>query len=157
MATELDVTPKIGENAPDFALQDQNGKQVRLSQFRGKKMVLYFYPKDDTPGCTKEACAFRNDFSLYEKLDAVILGVSLDDEKSHQSFSRKYNLGFTLLSDIKGEVSRLYGVLGGWGPVKFANRTTFIIDSAGIIRGVFPHVKVDGHSSEILDLLAQIK
>ncbi len=157
MATELNMMPQMGEKAPDFTLQDQKGNPVRLSQFRGRKTVLYFYPKDDTPGCTKEACTFRNDISQYEKLDAVILGVSLDDEKSHQSFSKKYDLGFTLLSDIKGDVSRLYGVLGGWGPVKFANRTTFVIDSAGIIRGVFPHVKVDGHSSEILNLLAQIK
>ncbi len=157
MVTEIDRLPAVGEKAPEFTLSDPEGNPVSLARFRGKKVVLYFYPKDDTPGCTKEACSFRDDLSQFDRLETVVLGVSLDDERSHRGFIKKYGLGFTLLSDKDGEVSRLYGVLGGWGPVKFANRTTFVIDPEGIIRGVFPRVRVDGHSREILLLLEGIK
>lgn len=140
--------------APDFTLEDETGTPRSLSDFRGKPVVLYFYPKDDTPGCTKEACAFRNDFSEYEKAGVTILGVSPDTPKEHAKFKKKYNLPFTLLADVGHKVCDLYGV---WGPKKFMGReyegvlrTTFLIDPEGQIAKVFENVKPEGHSAEIL-------
>lgn len=140
--------------APDFSLPDENGKTHNLSDYRGKDVVLYFYPKDDTPGCTAEACSFRDDYSAYEKTDIVILGVSVDSPKSHAKFKQKYQLPFTLLSDEKHEVCEKYGV---WALKKMMGReymgilrTTFLISKEGLIKKVFEDVKPAGHSQEIL-------
>lgn len=143
--------------APDFTLLDENNIPRKLSDFRGKVVVLYFYPKDDTPGCTTEACAFRDDYSAYDKAGAVILGVSPDSPKSHTKFKAKYQLPFTLLADEDQTVALQYGV---WGLKKFMGReyegifrTTFVIAPDGSIRKVFEGVKPDGHSLEVLEAL----
>lgn len=143
-----------GEPAPDFELRDENGKLRRLSEYRGKPVVLYFYPKDDTPGCTKEACSFRDDYSAYENSGVTILGVSPDSPKSHTKFKQKYQIPFTLLADEGHKVSEEYGV---WGKKKMMGReydgilrTTFIIDENGKIKRVFENVKPANHSEEIL-------
>jgi len=145
MADEL----KIGDHAPDFSLPDQDGKMVSLKSLKGKQMVLYFYPKDDTPGCTKEACGFRDSLRAIEKANTVVLGVSMDDAGSHQKFIKKYSLPFTLLCDEDGKVSKAYGVYKKknmygktyWG----IERSTFIIDETGKLKAIFRKVKVDGH------------
>jgi peroxiredoxin Q/BCP len=146
-----------GEEAPDFALQADDGKEVSLKDYRGKKVVLYFYPKDGTPGCTKEAIGFRDLAKDFEKEDAVILGVSKDSVKSHQKFKGKHNLPFTLLSDPEGKVFDLYGV---WKKKSLygrtfmgTERTTFLIDEKGIVKKVYRKVKVKGHAQAcLLDL-----
>lgn len=145
--------------APDFSLQDENGTLRQLSDFRGKAVVLYFYPKDDTPGCTTEACAFRDDYSAYTDAGVEILGVSPDDPKSHLKFKKKYHLPFTLLADFEHKVCELYGV---WGLKKFVGkeyygvlRTTFLIGPDGKILKVFEGVKPNGHSGEVLAALKQ--
>ena len=148
----------VGMPAPEFSLPSTLGRKVSLSEFRGKRVILYFYPKDDTPGCTQEACAFRDNLSRIEAKDAVVLGISLDDELSHQRFAQKYNLTFPLLSDMDAAVSRQYGVykeknLYGrsfWG----IERTTFAIDREGKVENVFRRVKVEGHADEVLATLA---
>ena len=139
-----------GQPAPDFTLADQNGKNVTLSKLKASPIVLYFYPKDDTPGCTKEACNFRDAFADYKKAGAVILGVSPDDPESHAKFAKKFELPFTLLADPDHQVCESYGV---WKEKNMygkkymgVERTTFVIDAKGIVRKVFPKVKVDGHS-----------
>jgi peroxiredoxin Q/BCP len=144
--------------APDFQLPDETGSLHKLSDYRGKYVILYFYPKDDTPGCTTEACGFRDDYTLYQAAGAVVLGVSPDAPKSHIKFKLKYNLPYTLLSDVDHAVCEQYGV---WG-LKISMgreymgvlRTTFIIAPDGSIQKVFENVKPDGHSSQIL---AEIK
>lgn len=143
--------------APDFELPDETGTPRRLSDYRGKPVVLYFYPKDDTPGCTKEACSFRDDYSEYEKAGVVILGISPDSPKSHAKFKEKYNLPFTLLADENHQVCELYGA---WGRKKFMGReydgvlrTTYLIGPDGTILKVFPDVKPEGHSQEVLAAL----
>lgn len=147
-----------GIPAPDFELPDETGTLQRLSDFRGKPVVLYFYPKDDTPGCTTEACNFRDDYSAYQKADVVILGVSPDTVKSHVKFKEKYSLPFPLLADADHKVCELYGV---WALKKRMGReymgvlrTTFLIDEAGKIVRVFEKVKPAEHSSELLAVLA---
>jgi peroxiredoxin Q/BCP len=144
--------------APDFSLPSSGGRKVSLKDFKGKRrVVLYFYPKDDTPGCTKEACGFRDTIREFEAQDTVILGVSLDDEESHKKFIEKYNLPFTLLSDLDSEVSKVYGVYklkNMYGKTYWGiERTTFIIDKSGRIAKVFPKVKVDHHIDEVLSFL----
>lgn len=143
-----------GIPAPDFELLDDTNTRRSLSDFRGKKVVLYFYPKDDTSGCTKEACNFRDDYSAYEKAGIVILGVSPDDVESHVKFKRKYNLPFSLLADDGHKVCDLYQV---WGPKKFLDksyegvlRTTFLIDENGSIVKVFENVRPAEHSAEVM-------
>jgi thioredoxin-dependent peroxiredoxin len=143
--------------APDFTMNDEDGVPRSLKDYRGQPVILYFYPKDDTPGCTKEACNFRDDYSEYQKANVVILGVSPDSPKSHAKFKQKYNLPFTLLADEDHQVCLLYGV---WGPKKFmgkeydgVHRTTFLISPDGMILKVFENVKPDGHSQEILEAL----
>jgi len=151
---------KPNQPAPDFTLLDENEAPHSLSDYQGNPMVLYFYPKDDTPGCTTEACGFRDDYSAYEDADVVILGVSPDTPKSHLKFKNKYELPFTLLADEDHKVCELYGV---WGRKKFMGReydgvfrTTFLIDSQGNIARVFENVKPANHSEEILAALAEI-
>jgi peroxiredoxin Q/BCP len=143
-----------GNQAPDFTLSDENNTTRRLSDFRGRPVVLYFYPKDDTPGCTTEACNFRDDYSAYVNADVVILGVSPDTTKSHARFKEKFTLPFPLLADDEHVVCKLYGV---WGPKKFMGReyegvlrTTFLVDSNGRIAKVFENVKPSEHSAEVL-------
>jgi peroxiredoxin Q/BCP len=140
--------------APDFALPDENNVTRRLSDFRGRPVVLYFYPKDDTPGCTTEACGFRDDYSAYINADVVILGVSPDDSKSHTKFKEKFKLQYPLLADNAHKTCDIYGV---WGPKKFmgreyegVQRTTFLIDANGRIAKVFENVKPAEHSAEVL-------
>lgn len=149
----------IAENtpAPDFALLDETGTSRKLSDFCGKDVILYFYPKDDTPGCTTEACAFRDDYSEYEKAGVVILGVSADSPKSHAKFKNKYQLPFTLLSDEDHKVCEQYGV---WAKKKMMGReymgilrTTYLISKEGLVKKVFEEVKPAGHSKEILALV----
>jgi peroxiredoxin Q/BCP len=145
---------KEGDAAPEFATRDAEGKEVKLSDFRGRKVVLYFYPKDDTPGCTKEACSFRDAFSEYEEKGIKVLGVSLDDESSHQAFASKYDLPFTLLSDTDHAVSEAYGVYGEqrWGDKTYMGvaRKTFLIDEEGKIKKVFDKVNVEQHADEVM-------
>ena len=145
---------EVGQPAPEFNLSDQHGQPVSLSQFRGRPVVLYFYPKDDTPGCTTEACAFRDARASYESAGAKVIGVSPDDVKSHKKFADKYELPFTLAADPEKTVCQSYGV---WQEKNMYGkksmgvvRSTFVIDAAGIVRRVFAKVKVDGHSDEVL-------
>jgi peroxiredoxin Q/BCP len=145
---------KEGTAAPAFKTTDAKGEPVNLKDFRGKKVVLYFYPKDDTPGCTKEACSFRDAFSKFKKQGITILGVSPDSEKSHQKFTAKYNLPFTLLADTDHSIADAYGV---YGEKKFMgrtymgiHRTTFLIDEKGKIKKVFEKVKPEDHADEVL-------
>ncbi len=145
---------KIGDKAPVFEALDQNGNKVKLSDFKGKNIVLYFYPKDDTPGCTIEAYAFRDDLQMFEKVKAKVIGVSIDDVKSHKRFAEKHNLNFTLLADDKKQICKKYGVLNIFGK---ANRSTFLIDKKGIIRHIFPKVKPSDHSKEVMDKLKELK
>jgi len=143
-----------GKAAPAFSLESSEGKKVSLKDLKGKKVVLYFYPKDDTPGCTKEACAFRDAFKAYEDAGAVIYGVSPDDLKSHGKFINKFSLPFHLLADTDHAIAEKYGVWvekSMYGKKYMGiERTTFVIDSTGKIARIFPKVKVDGHSDEVL-------
>ncbi len=150
-----ELTP--GMRAPDFSLPDGNGRQLSLNDFRGKKVVLYFYPRDNTPGCTKEACSFQDQLASIKRQKAIVIGVSPDTPSSHQRFAEKFNLSFPLVSDEKKELAKLYGV---WKQKTFMGRkflgvvrSTFIIDEEGVISRVFRNVKVDGHTDEVLEAL----
>ncbi len=147
-----------GDQAPAFSLTSTSGETIRLSDWLGRKVVLYFYPKDDTPGCTKEACSFRDHLSAVTKADAVVLGVSRDDHKAHQKFTRKFGLTFPLLSDPDAAVCKAYGVYKQkslYGRTYMGiERTTFIIDAQGRVSRVFPKVNVNGHTEEVLQALA---
>ncbi len=147
-----------GEPAPDFTLEDQDGRPLSLSTLRGEPVVLYFYPKDDTPGCTKQACAFRDARDDYAKAGARVIGISPDSVASHRKFVEKFGLPFTLLADPERKVCELYGV---WQEKNMYGRksmgvvrTTFVIDASGKVRRVFPRVKVDGHAGKVLEALA---
>jgi peroxiredoxin Q/BCP len=146
-----------GKKAPDFTLASSAGGEVSLEDLRGKTVVLYFYPKDDTPGCTREACAFRDTQGALKKKGAVVLGVSGDSPESHDKFKAKYKLNFPLLSDPDQAVAKKYGA---WGEkVLYGKKTvgmirsTFVIDTEGIVRKVFPRVRVDGHADQVLAAL----
>jgi peroxiredoxin Q/BCP len=146
-----------GTPAPDFTLSDQNGEKVTLSKLKGAPVVIYFYPKDDTPGCTKEACDFRDSFANFKKAGATILGISPDSEQSHAKFAKKFELPFTLLADDDKNVCEAYGV---WKEKSMygkkymgVERATFVIDAKGIVRNVFSKVKVDGHSTAVLEAI----
>jgi thioredoxin-dependent peroxiredoxin len=150
---------KEGDKAPDFAVSDAAGKTVRLKDLRGQKVVLYFYPKDDTPGCTKEACSFRDSFAKFTKRGIEVLGVSLDSEKSHQKFATKYDLPFRLLADTDRAISESYGT---YGEKKFMGRTymgnnrmTFLIDEKGKIKKIFSKVKPEDHAEDVLNAFSQ--
>ena len=145
---------QVGDPAPDFSLVDQHGKLQRLSAFRNRWVVLYFYPKDDTPGCTKEACSFRDDYLKLARLNAEVLGISIDNTESHAAFSSKYHLPFPLLADSSGKVADAYGSFFSFGPLKFARRHTFIIDPSGKIARIYRKVEPGKHSDQVmLDLV----
>jgi peroxiredoxin Q/BCP len=146
-----------GKKAPEFTLASSEGGDVRLKDLRGKVVVLYFYPKDDTPGCTREACAFRDSQAALKRKGVVVLGVSGDSLASHERFKAKYSLNFPLLSDADKAVAKKYGA---WGEkVLYGKKTvgmirsTFVIDGEGVVRKVFPRVKVDGHAEQVLEVI----
>jgi peroxiredoxin Q/BCP len=143
-----------GAVAPGFRLLDQYGKPHSLADYRGRWVVLYFYPKDDTPGCTKEACAFRDDFRQLKEMHVALLGVSLDSVESHRDFAEKYSLPFPLLADPGAEVAGAYGALWSLGPIRFARRHSFIIDPEGRIARIYRSVTPGSHSDEIIQDLA---
>ena len=148
---------KIGDDAPIFSLPDSQGNQVSLNDYKGKWVVLYFYPKDDTPGCTTEACHFRDDFKLLESLGAKVIGVSIDDSFSHKKFAEKYNLPFPLLSDVAGEVASSYGALNNFLVIKLAKRYTYLINPQGKIANIYLSVDTSKHSQEIIEDLKKLK
>jgi peroxiredoxin Q/BCP len=149
--------PAVGTSAPDFTLNSQEAKPVSLHEFRGKWVVLYFYPKDFTSGCTVEAHNFQRDLAQYEQKNAVIVGVSVQDENSHQKFCTKEGLSFKLLADTKTEVSALYDSVMNFGVAKLSARHTFLIDPNGVVRRVYLDVKPQQHSEEVLAALAELQ
>jgi thioredoxin-dependent peroxiredoxin len=157
MAKELELKLKEGDKAPEFAAATNGGGRVSLADFRGKNVLLYFYPKDDTPGCTAEACAFRDDFAQFKQKGVVVLGVSTDPVKSHAKFVEKFKLPFPLLADEEKRIVQDYGV---WGKKTFmgrsymgTNRVTFLIGPDGNIRKIWPKVKPEQHAREVLEAL----
>jgi peroxiredoxin Q/BCP len=140
------MTLALGTIAPDFTVKDTNGNTVTLSQFKGKTVVLYFYPKDDTPGCTKEAQGFRDSYTEYQNKEMVVLGVSRDDEASHKLFTEKYGLPFQLLADVDGAITKAYDVESG----NYSQRVTYVIDSEGKIAQVYDQVNTSSHAQDIL-------
>jgi peroxiredoxin Q/BCP len=157
MAKTPDLKLKEGDKAPDFSAATNGGGRVSLADLRGKPVILYFYPKDDTPGCTKEACAFRDLYADFQKAGAVVLGVSVDPVKAHDKFVTKYKLPFTLLADEGHEIVEAYGV---WGQKTFmgrkymgTHRVTFLIDKKGVIQRIWPEVKPEEHAREVLEAL----
>jgi peroxiredoxin Q/BCP len=149
-ASPLRASPPVGAAAPGFALPDQAGETRRLEDFGGKWLVLYFYPKDNTPGCTTQACDFRDNIFAFRKLDAEIVGVSLDGVDSHREFAAEHNLPFMLLADDEGVVARDYGVLRSFGVVELASRQTFLISPEGVIARHYDKVDLDTHSADVL-------
>jgi len=157
MAKEFILNRKEGEPAPAFCAETSGGGEVKLSDLKGKTVVLYFYPKDDTPGCTKEACGFRDQLAAFEKKGAVVLGVSTDTVKSHDKFAKKFKLPFPLLADPERKLVQAYGV---WGEKTFmgrkymgTNRVTFLIGPDGVIKKIWRAVKPDVHAAEVLAAL----
>lgn len=157
MPKSLSIQLKEGDPAPDFTAPTNGGGHISLRDLRGHNVVLYFYPKDDTPGCTKEACAFRDDFARFKKQGALVLGVSIDSAKSHDKFAEKHRLPFTLVSDENKEIVQAYGV---WGEKQFmgrkyqgTHRVTFLIGPDGKIRKIWPEVKPAEHAAEVLAAL----
>ena len=157
MATELKLSLKEGDRAPAFTVNTNGGGKISLADFKGRHVILYFYPKDDTPGCTKEACGFRDQFAAFEKRGAVVLGVSIDSPKAHDKFVDKFKLPFTLVSDEDKKIVQAYGV---WGEKTFmgrkylgTHRVTFLIGPDGTIKKIWPQVKPDEHVEEVLAAL----
>lgn len=148
--------PEVGKPAPDFNLPDQHGQMQSLKSYRGHWVVLYFYPKDDTPGCTQEACSFRDDLHQLTALGAQVLGVSLDSRSSHAEFAAKYHLPFPLLADSTNEVTEKYGALMDLRLLKLARRYTFLIDPQGNIAKVYLSVETSRHSKEIIEVLTKL-
>lgn len=157
---EMSEWIEVGQEAPDFSLPAHDDSVVRLSDFRGSPVVLYFYPKDDTPGCTKEACAFRDRKKEMEKLGAVVLGVSPDDTASHASFREKYRLNFPLLSDTDHRVAEMYGAWrekNMYGKKSMGvQRSTYLIDAQGRVAKVWKRVRVDGHDDQVIEALQNL-
>ncbi len=149
--------PQVGQAAPAFRLPDQDGNNRSLADYQGKWVVLYFYPKDDTPGCTQEACLFRDDLHKLTRLGAQVIGISVDDSASHAEFAKKYHLPFPLLADKNGAVAESYGALMNLGLVKFARRYTFLIDPQGKIARNYLKVDTSRHSGEIIEDLTRLK
>jgi len=157
MAKALELKLKVGDQAPAFTVATSGGGKISLADYLGKNVILYFYPKDDTPGCTKEACAFRDGFADFKKRGAVILGVSTDPVKAHDKFVEKFNLPFLLLADEDKKIVEAYGV---WGEKTFmgrkylgTNRVTFLIGPDGKIKNIWPQVKPEEHAAEVLAAL----
>jgi thioredoxin-dependent peroxiredoxin len=157
MAKKIQLKLKEGDLAPKFSANTNGGGKISLADFKGKNVILYFYPRDDTPGCTKEACAFRDNFSEFKKRGAIVLGVSPDSAKSHDKFVEKFKLPFTLLADEDKKIVEAYGV---WGEKSFmgrkymgTNRVTFLIGGDGLIKKIWPQVKPDEHAAEVLAAL----
>lgn len=140
----------VGDTAPTFTVKDTHGNTVSLSDYAGKTVVLYFYPKDDTPGCTKEACSFRDAYSDYLDKGITVLGVSMDDQSSHQAFTQKFNLPFPLLADLDGTLTKAYDVEGEMNGMNYSKRVTYVIDGNGKISHVYTTVKTDSHAADIL-------
>ena len=145
---------KVGDFAPEFEGKDQEGKVRRLSDFKGRHIVLYFYPKDETPHCIKEACSFRDENEKFKEIGADVIGISVDSLESHRKFAGKHGLNFTLIADLDKDISRRYGTLNFLGRSK---RVTFIIDDKGIIRHIYPKVNARNHAEEVLAKLKEIK
>lgn len=156
-AVRAETLPTPGSPAPDFSLPDASGKAFRLADWRGKWLVLYFYPKDDTPGCTTEAIAFRDRQKPLADLNAQVVGVSVDDGKSHQQFADKHKLPFTLLADHDGRVSRRYGALSDFGIVRFSKRYTFLIDPDGRVAKAYLKVDAERHADEVIADLKSLR
>jgi len=157
MATELKLKLQEGDKAPGFSAFTNGGRKASLTDFKGKSVILYFYPRDDTPGCTKEACGFRDQFAAFNKKGAVVLGVSVDPVKAHDKFAEKFKLPFPLLADEDKKIVTDYGV---WGPKKFMgrkydgiHRVTFLIGPDGKIKKIWPKVKPEEHAAEVLAAL----
>jgi len=143
-------SPAVGSPAPDFRLQDQNGEWHALADYRGEWLAIYFYPKNDTPGCTTEACNFRDNIYAFRAIGAHVVGVSVDDVDSHKSFADKYRLPFILLADAEGEMARSYGVLRDWKLVQIAARQSFIVDPDGVIVRHYEDVDPETHTQQVL-------
>jgi peroxiredoxin Q/BCP len=155
-AALADDVPVAGSVAPAFTLPDQSGREVSLDGLRGRWLVLYFYPKDDTPGCTEEACSFRDDLGQLSALGAQIVGISVDDTASHAEFAKKHSLQFPLLADRDGVVARRYGAFADWKVFRYAKRYTFLIDPQGKIAKTYLKVDTSKHSAEIIADLKQL-
>ena len=140
----------VGSAAPGFRLQDQNGEWHELSDYRGQWLAVYFYPKDDTPGCTTEACNFRDNIYAFKAIGARVVGISVDDVESHQAFSQKYELPFVILADEAGGTAEAYGVLRDWKLTKFAARESFLVNPEGLIVKHYDDVDPDTHTQEVL-------
>jgi peroxiredoxin Q/BCP len=151
------ATPSVGQPAPAFKLQDQDGKWHSLGDYKGKWVAIYFYPKDDTPGCTTQACSFRDNIFAFNKEGAVIVGISVDDVASHKKFAEKHGLPFALLADADKAVAKQYGVLKNYGVVEFARRDTFLIDPEGRIAKHYESVDPEGHSKVVLEDIKALK
>jgi peroxiredoxin Q/BCP len=149
-ALASDETPAVGTPAPAFHLQDQNGDWHDLSDYRGKWLAVYFYPKDDTPGCTTEACNFRDNIYAFKAIGAEVVGISVDDVDSHADFSKKYKLPFVILADHTGETARSYGVLRDWKLTKIASRQSFLVNPEGVIVKHYEDVDPDTHTQQVL-------
>jgi peroxiredoxin Q/BCP len=156
-AGSLQASPPVGAPAPAFELPDQQGETRRLEDYAGKWLVLYFYPKDNTPGCTTQACSFRDNIFAFNKEGAVILGISVDDVESHKKFAEKHGLPFALLADADKAVAKQYGVLKNYGVAEFARRDTFIVDPEGRVAKHYESVKPDGHSQVVLEDIKALK
>ena len=157
MASGGEPPPETGDMAPDFALPDQFGVSRTLDEFRGRNLVLYFYPRDDTPGCAEQAMRFRNSMRDLEALDAAVCGVSVDDTTSHAAFARKYNLPFALLADRDGQTAARYGSLRNFGVVKFAKRNTFLVDPDGRIAKVYLGVQPAQNAEDVTEDLKRLQ
>ena len=142
--------PAVGQAAPGFKLQDQNGDWHDLEDYRGSWLAVYFYPKDDTPGCTTEACNFRDNIHAFKGIGAEVVGISVDDVESHKEFSDKYKLPFVILADEEGTTAEAYGVLRDWKLIQIASRQSFIIDPDGVIAKHYEKVDPDTHTEEVL-------
>lgn len=144
----------VGDTAPNFTVKDTIGKTVTLSEYAGKTVVLYFYPKDDTPGCTKEACSFRDNYEQYLSQGITVFGVSLDDQLSHQQFTEKFNLPFPLLADVDGAIAKAYDVIMERNGTLYAQRVTYVIGGDGKIEKVYTSIQTETHASDILAEIA---
>ena len=147
---QADPAPEVGKAAPGFNLQDQNGEWHDLQDYQGSWLAIYFYPKDDTPGCTTEACNFRDNIYAFKAIGASVVGISVDDVESHKEFSGKYKLPFTILADEDGATARAYGVLRDWKLIKIASRQSFLVDPSGVIVKHYEDVDPDTHTQQVL-------